>query len=217
MTDYPNDRVDVWDRDGLWVDNVLHWNGSPEISECACKDCGCDLCGENFGGGLVEVPSGISIPGLAPGDVLYIGGGVHSCPVYKVSGWDDFYRQGGTVDVSGGQITAVTTSYTSKGETAVAAARGLIESGNSSRAASPSISAQSQSVIRYYVPTEGFVKIEMFDVSGKLIAMPVRQVVSQGVHYAKVDPARNAAGAGYYIVRMRTGASAVTAKLTLSR
>jgi hypothetical protein len=201
----------------LWVDNVLHWNGSPEIEECACKDCGCDLCGENFGGGVCEVPSGISIPGLQPGDVLYIGGGVNSNPVYKVSGWDDFYRQGGTVEVSGGQISAVTTSYTSKGETTVSTAGKMLESGKSSRAASLSISAQSQSVLRYYVPSEELVKIEMYDISGKLIAMPVNQIVSQGVHYVKFNPARNTVVAGYYIVRMRTGGSSMTISLPFTK
>ena len=94
--------VHVWDEDGLCVGRLLdrHTDGLPDTAY--------QLCTENFGGTLYTVPAGMTIPGLATGDVLFFGAGQNSSPVYKITGWDQFNRQQGSFSVSEAQATAVT-------------------------------------------------------------------------------------------------------------
>lgn len=42
---------------------------------------------------------GGSLVKLANGDVYFIGSGFNNCPVYRITGWDEFQRQSGTITV----------------------------------------------------------------------------------------------------------------------
>ena len=77
----------VWDEDGLWVGRLLD-NGiiTPDIPRDAYV-----VCGENFGGYLFE--------NSQDGQVYFFGGSYNATPVYRITGWDKFQRQQGTVAV----------------------------------------------------------------------------------------------------------------------
>jgi hypothetical protein len=77
----------VWDKDGLWVGRLLERPViTNEIPEEAYQ-----LCGENFGGSIFTHPK--------TGVVYFLGGGGNSTPVYRITGWDQFSRQTGTLEV----------------------------------------------------------------------------------------------------------------------
>jgi len=87
--------VHVWDPDGLWVGRMLE---SPDLD--AAPESAYVLCTENFGGALYEVGADEKVPGLSAGDVVLFGSGQNGTPVYRVTGWDRFRRQSGTVSLS---------------------------------------------------------------------------------------------------------------------
>jgi len=90
--DYANSMVHVWDDDGLWVGRCFD-----HVDTSAAPQSVYALCGENFGGSLFTVPARMTIPGLQPDEVLLFGGGQNNTPVFKITGWESFRRQHGTV------------------------------------------------------------------------------------------------------------------------
>jgi hypothetical protein len=78
----------VWDQDGLWVGRLLE---NPIITDDSPLSA-YEQCGENFGGSIYVNPS--------TGEVLYVGGGINGSPVYRITGWDAFQRQTGTIEIS---------------------------------------------------------------------------------------------------------------------
>jgi len=78
----------VWDRDGLWVGNFFE---NPVIGPDSPRSA-YEQCGENFGGSVFT--------DRVSGAVYYIGGAINNCPIYRVSGWDQFQRQSGTFTVT---------------------------------------------------------------------------------------------------------------------
>ena len=97
------DLLHVWDRDGLWVGRMLE---SPDLD--AAPKSAYVLCTENFGGSLYEVGVESKVPGLSAGDVVVFGSGQNGTPVYRVTGWDRFRRQSGTVSLSAEAAAKVT-------------------------------------------------------------------------------------------------------------
>ena len=80
--DVEQSLIHIYDRDGLYVGRVLesHTDGLPEEAY--------KLCGENFSGAVYE---------NSAGEVLYFGGAENRSHIYKLTGWDSFGRQNGTV------------------------------------------------------------------------------------------------------------------------
>jgi hypothetical protein len=62
---------------------------------------------ENFGGSLYTVPAGTRIPGLKAGDLLFIGSGQNNNHIYRISGWDQFYRLQGAVAITPAQAATI--------------------------------------------------------------------------------------------------------------
>ena len=83
VQDVEQSLVHIYDKDGLYVGHVLdvHPDNLPKDAY--------ELCGENFSGAVYENSTN--------GETLYFGGGDNSSHVYKLSGWDSFARQNGTV------------------------------------------------------------------------------------------------------------------------
>lgn len=97
VNDVEESLMHVWDQDGLWVGRLLE---DPKIGPDSPKSV-YELCGENFGGSVHTDPK--------TGEVLFYGGGINNVPVYRISGWDQFQRQRGSVTVSAaiaGQLRA---------------------------------------------------------------------------------------------------------------
>ena len=92
----------VWDKDGLWVGRLLE---DPDTTEAPAETytMGC----ENFGGTFHIVPADTNIPGLKPGDVLFVASGRNDNPIHRITGWDQFKRQSGTVTVTGKQAAKI--------------------------------------------------------------------------------------------------------------
>ncbi len=88
VNDVEESMMHVWDADGLWVGRLLE---DPKIGPDSPKSA-YELCGENFGGSLTTDPK--------TGDVLFYGGGINNVPIYRITGWEDFKRQQGQVEVS---------------------------------------------------------------------------------------------------------------------
>ena len=88
VNDVEESMMHVWDQDGLWVGRLLE---NPVIGPDSPKSV-YELCGENFGGSLYTDPK--------TGEVLFYGGGINNVPIYKITGWDQFKRQSGQVEVS---------------------------------------------------------------------------------------------------------------------
>ena len=85
--DAENSLQHVWDRDGLWVGRLME---SPLLSKGAPPEAYV-LCGEQFGGSLYTNPK--------TGEVFFYGAGVNNVPVYRITGWDGWTRQSGTVEL----------------------------------------------------------------------------------------------------------------------
>ena len=102
-SDNANSMIHVWDQDGLWVGRLLD---NPDTTSAPPEAYA--LCGENFGNSLFQVPTGMNIPGLHPGEVLLFGGGQNNTPVFRISGWDRFSRQRGEVTLTPGQAAGLT-------------------------------------------------------------------------------------------------------------
>jgi len=85
--DMENSLQHVWDRDGLWVGRLLE---SPLFSKGAPPEA-FGLCGEQFGGSLYTNPK--------TGEVLFFGAGQNNVPVFRITGWDGWTRQTGTVEL----------------------------------------------------------------------------------------------------------------------
>lgn len=88
INDVEESLMHVWDQDGLWVGRLLE---NPVIGPDSPKSV-YELCGENFGGSLYTNPK--------TGEVLFFGAGYNNVMVYRISGWDQFQRQSGSVSVS---------------------------------------------------------------------------------------------------------------------
>jgi len=85
VNDIDNSMVHVWDQDGLWVGRLLdHGLVTPAIPQDAYV-----MCGENFGGFLFE--------NSQDGQIYFLGDSYNATPVYRITGWDQFQRQSGTV------------------------------------------------------------------------------------------------------------------------
>jgi len=85
VNDIDNSMTHVWDQDGLWVGRLLdHGVITPAIPPDAYI-----LCGENFGGFVFE--------NSHDGQVYFLGDSYNATPVYRITGWDRFQRQSGTV------------------------------------------------------------------------------------------------------------------------
>ena len=85
--DVENSLQHVWDRDGLWVGRLLE---SPLLSKGAPPEA-YGLCGEQFGGSLHTNPK--------TGEVFFYGAGQNNVPVFRITGWDGWTRQTGTVQL----------------------------------------------------------------------------------------------------------------------
>ena len=85
--DQENGLQHVWDRDGLWVGRLLE---SPLLTK-GVPPVAFQMCGEQFGGSLYTDPK--------TGDVLFFGAGVNNVPVFRITGWDGWSRQAGTVKI----------------------------------------------------------------------------------------------------------------------
>ena len=87
VNDIDNSMVHVWDQDGLWVGRLLdHGLITTTIPQDAYI-----LCGENFGGYLFQ--------NSQDGQVYFLGDSYNATPVYRITGWDQFQRQSGTLSV----------------------------------------------------------------------------------------------------------------------
>ena len=94
VSDIESPNFHVWDRDGLWVGRLLENHDFKYIHFP-----------ENFGSnGMYTVGKTESIPGLKAGDVLLAACQANSIRVFRVSGWDRFNRQQGSVVVSKGKV-----------------------------------------------------------------------------------------------------------------
>lgn len=78
----------VWDRDGLWVGRLLE---DPDLSAAPAGAYG--LCGENFGGVIIEEPG-------RPGSALYYGGTANAVAVFRITGFDGLRRSTGEVKLN---------------------------------------------------------------------------------------------------------------------
>lgn len=87
VNDIDYGMVHVWDQDGLWVGRLMD-NGL--INDTIPEDAYA-LCGENFGGYIFKNPQ--------DGSVYFFGGAYNATPVYRITGWDQFERQEGMVDL----------------------------------------------------------------------------------------------------------------------
>lgn len=83
VLDVEQSLVHIYDRDGLYVGHLL--DNHPDNLPAEAYQ----LCGENFSGAVYENP--------ANGETLYFGGANNKSNVYKLTGWDSFERQSGTV------------------------------------------------------------------------------------------------------------------------
>ena len=85
--DMENSLQHVWDRDGLWVgrllDSPLYDQGVPPEAY--------GVCGEQFGGSLHTNPK--------TGEVFFFGSGMNNVPIFRITGWDGWTRQTGTVEI----------------------------------------------------------------------------------------------------------------------
>lgn len=81
--DRDKSMVHVWDRDGLWVGRLLDHPNTRVAPRQAYE-----LGSENFNGFAYT---------SATGEVLFFGSGQNSTPVYRITGWDEFERQSGTI------------------------------------------------------------------------------------------------------------------------
>ncbi len=63
-----------------------------------------------------DMALGGSLLKLGNGDVVFIGSGWNNCPVYKVTGWEDFQRQGGKIVVEKPVIVSSQSGVGLKGE-----------------------------------------------------------------------------------------------------
>ncbi|QHT65776.1 T9SS type A sorting domain-containing protein [Rhodocytophaga rosea] len=88
----------VWDKDGLWVGGLFD-NPNTSVAPMTAYT----QSSENGAGGLYEDPSN--------GTVYYYGGAENEVRIYKISGWDNWYRTNGTV-VSGTTPPPTTTLRT---------------------------------------------------------------------------------------------------------
>ena len=103
VSDYADSMIHVWDEDGLFVGRLLE---NPDLD--AAPRTAYRLCSENFGNAVFEVPEGMKAPGLEPGDVLLIGGGQNNTPIFRITGWDAFARQEGSVRLAAEQAAQLT-------------------------------------------------------------------------------------------------------------
>ncbi len=108
-SDNANSMLHVWDGDGLWVGRILE---TPDLT--AAPASAYTLCGENFGNTLYEVPADSKAPGLTPGDVLLFGGGQNNTPVFRITGWNGWVRQHGTLTLTPEQVEKLTARVTSE-------------------------------------------------------------------------------------------------------
>jgi hypothetical protein len=101
--DMENGWAHVWDQDGLWVGRFFE---NPVIGPDSPLSA-YEQCGENFGGSIFTDPKS--------GEVFYIGGGINNCPVYRISGWDRFQRQSGSVVVTPAVAATLTAKVQAEG------------------------------------------------------------------------------------------------------
>lgn len=97
VNDMANGWAHVWDRDGLWVGRLFDQPKLGPDSPASAYE----QCGENFGGSLFTDPK--------TKEVFYVGGGINNCPIYRITGWDQFKRASGSVTVTpaiAGALTA---------------------------------------------------------------------------------------------------------------
>lgn len=87
--------VYVWDPDGLWVGRLLE---NPDLK--AAPEEAYNLATENFGGSLMEITRKNKVPGLNVGDAVFFGAGQNATPVYRITGWETFRRNSGTITVT---------------------------------------------------------------------------------------------------------------------
>lgn len=96
----------VWDKDGLWVGRLLEYPNTKAAPLEAYT-----MGSENFGGALYTVPAGTRTPGLNAGDLLFIGSGQNNNHIYRITGWDQFYRLQGAVAITPSVATTIAQEY----------------------------------------------------------------------------------------------------------
>ena len=84
VADQLNRNVDVWDRDGLWVGQFLE---SPDFA--VAPHAAYRLAPDLINGSIYTDSQS--------GDVYFVGCGVNNDPILKISGWNGWDRQEGTV------------------------------------------------------------------------------------------------------------------------
>ncbi len=87
VNDIDYGMVHVWDQDGLWIGRLMD-NG---VINATIPDDAYVLCGENFGGYVFKNEQ--------DGNVYFLGGSYNATPVYRITGWDQFERQQGIVEL----------------------------------------------------------------------------------------------------------------------
>jgi len=87
VMDAEDSMTHVWDQDGLFVGRLLE---RPVISPESPREA-YELCYENFAGALRK--------DAKTGDVYYFGGGNNNINVFRITGWDGWTRQHGTVQL----------------------------------------------------------------------------------------------------------------------
>jgi hypothetical protein len=75
----------VWDRNGLWIGRLLE---QPDLSHADPQAYA--LCGENFGGVMIEEPG-------RPASALYYGGTPNAVAVFRITGFDRIQSSSGSV------------------------------------------------------------------------------------------------------------------------
>jgi hypothetical protein len=74
-----------------------------------------------------------------------------------------------------------------------------------------------QTAVRFGIPRDGRVRIDVYDVSGRTVASIIDEEYPAGYHSIAWIPATKAAPAGIYFVRLRFGSEEVTCKAVISR
>ena len=189
----------VWDQDGLWVGNMFekkHVNSAGLPAETW------RTCGEQFGGLVYEVKTD-TVPGLRKGDVLFFAAGQNDIPVYRISGFDQFERQTITLTVQNGQITGTS-------------ARPISQQNALLRAGLTASMQNGRSRITYTIGSRTPVTMEIYSMLGRKVATLVDKTQEAGIYTVSLDNMTSERGMvqnGLYVIRLKTGETAITKQL----
>ena len=199
----------IYDSDGLYVGHVydtkLPVNGMVMPADNVLTF------GEQWAGKVVEVIRD-DIPGLTKGDVLFFSSASNAVNVFRLRGFDSFYKCQVTLTVSGGRIIAQDPSVI---DTATSAQ--YLAAGNFPRSGTMSLSAINfgvRQLVNYTIPFRARVSLELYSLLGQRIATVVNgQTMEAGSYTADLSNGgingqhRNN---GFYFVRLKVGDHCLT-------